>query len=87
MNLTLAVTKTDFAQAASGSGTTSGAGAANGGEGGRKESTASLQISGQVVNENEFVRLGAYHTLDLEGELPWMLVEHTVGVRVVCCLS
>ena len=32
-----------------------------------KESTASLQISGKVVNENDYVRLGAFHTLDLEG--------------------
>lgn len=33
-----------------------------------KESTASLQISGKVVNENDYVRLGAFHTLDLEGK-------------------
>jgi hypothetical protein len=35
-----------------------------------KESTASLQISGKVVNENDYVRLGAFHTLDLEGISP-----------------
>jgi protein pelota len=35
-----------------------------------KYSTASLQISGKVVNENDYVRLGAFHTLDLEGEFP-----------------
>ena len=35
-----------------------------------KESTASLQISGKVVNENDYVRLGAFHTLDLEGIFP-----------------
>ena len=31
------------------------------------EPTASLQISGKVMNENDYVRLGAFHTLDLEG--------------------
>jgi len=36
----------------------------------KKEPTASLQISGKVVEENEYVRLGAFHTLDLEGESP-----------------
>lgn len=60
VQLTLRVTKTTFSQAPSSS---TGAAA-----GEKKESTAALQISGQVVNENDYVRLGAYHTLDLEGE-------------------
>jgi hypothetical protein len=53
--------QTSFSQAASAS--TSAGGQE------KKESTASLQIAGQVVEENEYVRLGAFHTLDLEGEL------------------
>ncbi|EIW65732.1 hypothetical protein TREMEDRAFT_70401 [Tremella mesenterica DSM 1558] len=57
VNLTLSVTKTTFSPAASSSTTAQGE---------KKEPTASLQISGRVVNENEFVRLGAFHTLDLE---------------------
>jgi hypothetical protein len=35
------------------------------------EPTATLQISGKVMNENDYVRTGAFHTLDLEGKLPW----------------
>jgi protein pelota len=34
-----------------------------------RNSTATLQINGTVTNENDYVKLGAYHTLDLEGEL------------------
>jgi protein pelota len=30
------------------------------------EPTASLQISGRVAVENSFVKLGAFHTLDIE---------------------
>lgn len=71
MQLSLTVSKTSFSAAASTSsgGTSNGGG--NGGTGGAKEPTASLQISGRVTNENEYVRLGAFHTLDLEGELGW----------------
>ena len=77
VQLQLSVTKTDFSQAASGSAAGPGGGTGGGGGGlasngtsndKRGEGTASLQISGQVVNENEYVRLGAFHTLDLEGE-------------------
>lgn len=59
-NLTLEVTKTIFSPAASSS--------QGNGQGEKKEPTASLQISGKVVEENEFVKMGAYHTLDLEGK-------------------
>lgn len=59
-NLTLEVTKTTFSPAASSS--------QGNGQGEKKEPTASLQISGKVVEENEFVKMGAYHTLDLEGK-------------------
>ena len=34
-----------------------------------KNSTATLQINGTVTNENDYVKLGAHHTLDLEGKL------------------
>ena len=40
-----------------------------------KESTASLQISGKVVNENDYVRLGAFHTLDLEANRDFRLTK------------
>lgn len=30
------------------------------------EATASLQITGRVVEENDFVKMGAFHTLDIE---------------------
>lgn len=56
------MTKTTFASAASGSGS------GTGGTGEKKDPTASLQISGQVNSENDFVRMGAFHTLDLEGK-------------------
>jgi protein pelota len=44
-----------------------------------KESTASLQISGKVVNENDYVRLGAFHTLDLEGHSSSSIEERNDG--------
>ncbi|KAK1924418.1 pelota [Papiliotrema laurentii] len=66
VNLTLAVVKTTFSPAASSS--------TNGG-GEKKEPTASLQISGKVVEENEYVRLGAYHTLDLEANRDFRLTK------------
>ncbi|ODN79875.1 mRNA surveillance protein pelota [Cryptococcus amylolentus CBS 6039] len=65
-NLTIQVTKTDFQSAASSSTSATG-------QGERKEPTASLQISGQVVQENEFVKMGAFHTLDLEANRDFRL--------------
>ena len=64
--------QTSFSQAASAS--TSAGGQE------KKESTASLQIAGQVVEENDYVRLGAYHTLDLEGELPCLKSDQRLTV-------
>ncbi|KAK8864233.1 mRNA surveillance protein pelota [Kwoniella newhampshirensis] len=66
-NLTLEVTKTTFSPAASSS-------QANG-QGEKKEPTASLQISGKVIEENDYVRLGAYHTLDLEANRDFRLTK------------
>ncbi|WVQ82415.1 mRNA surveillance protein pelota [Cryptococcus sp. DSM 104549] len=69
VNLTLEVTKTTFSPAASSS-------QANG-QGEKKEPTASLQISGQVVEENDYVKMGAYHTLDLEANRDFRLTKAT----------
>ncbi|OXB40022.1 mRNA surveillance protein pelota [Cryptococcus neoformans] len=68
-NLTLEVTKTTFSPAASSS--------QGNGQGEKKEPTASLQISGKVVEENEFVKMGAYHTLDLEANRDFRLTKET----------
>ncbi|KAJ9112282.1 hypothetical protein QFC19_000701 [Naganishia cerealis] len=38
-----------------------------------RNSTATLQINGQVTNENDYVKLGAYHTLDLEANRDFRL--------------
>ena len=67
LNLTLAVSRTLWSpstSAASGDAGTSGgdAAASNGGTGG----TATLSISGRVTSENPHVKMGAFHTLDLE---------------------
>ncbi|OCF36702.1 mRNA surveillance protein pelota [Kwoniella heveanensis CBS 569] len=66
-NLTIEVTKTDFSAAPSSS-------QANA-QGEKKESTASLQISGRVVEENEWVKMGAHHTLDLEANRDFRLTK------------
>ncbi|WVR07212.1 mRNA surveillance protein pelota [Kwoniella sp. DSM 27419] len=68
-NLTLEVTKTTFSPAASSS-------QANG-QGEKKEPTASLQISGKVTEENDYVKMGAYHTLDLEANRDFRLTKAT----------
>lgn len=82
VTLTIQVTKTSFdatgstappdpqsanaAQSSSSDAATSadaGAGALGGGSGGEG---ATLQVSGRVVSENKHVKMGAFHTLDLE---------------------
>ncbi|WWC89512.1 mRNA surveillance protein pelota [Kwoniella dendrophila CBS 6074] len=73
-NLTLEVTKTTFSSAASSSSTQSnGSGLSKN----NSEPTASLQISGKVIEENEFVKLGSYHTLDLEANRDFRLSKLT----------
>ncbi|WVW83705.1 mRNA surveillance protein pelota [Kwoniella bestiolae CBS 10118] len=67
IQLTVEVTKTTFSPAASSS--------QSNGAGEKKEPTAALQISGRVVEENEFVKLGAYHTLDLEANRDFRLTK------------
>ncbi|WWC70401.1 mRNA surveillance protein pelota [Kwoniella pini CBS 10737] len=70
-NLTLEVTKTTFSSAASSSS------ASSSNQDKKIEPTASLQISGKVIEENEFVKLGAYHTLDLEANRDFRLTKVT----------
>lgn len=60
--LTLSVQKMHFSAAVSSSNTTAG----NDPEGASPSQGASLSIAGQVTEENPFVKMGAYHTLDLE---------------------
>ncbi|ORY32575.1 pelota [Naematelia encephala] len=67
VNLSINVTKTTFSPAAS---TSNGTGQEK-----DREPTASLQISGRVVNENDYVRLGAFHTLDLEANRDFRLTK------------
>ncbi|KAJ7068391.1 eRF1 domain 1-domain-containing protein [Mycena amicta] len=63
LNLTIKVTKIEFAS------TSSGAAAADDSAGDTSETnTATLHITGPVVSENQHVRLGAYHTLDIEAQ-------------------
>ncbi|KAL5508050.1 DOM34 [Sanghuangporus vaninii] len=60
--LTLSVQKMQFSAAVSSSNNT----ATGGSEGAPSSQGASLSISGQVTQENPFVKMGAFHTLDLE---------------------
>ncbi|KAI5449125.1 Translation factor pelota [Naganishia albida] len=65
LNLTIRVKKTEFSPSASSS---NGATSQD-----PKNSTATLQINGQVTSENDYVKLGAYHTLDLEANRDFRL--------------
>ncbi|EIW82093.1 hypothetical protein CONPUDRAFT_54793 [Coniophora puteana RWD-64-598 SS2] len=64
LNLTLAVTRTEFSSsgAASTEAATSGTGAAQAGP----PTSTTLHITGTVTSENPHVRMGAFHTLDIE---------------------
>lgn len=64
LNLTLAVTRVEWAPArASGEST---AVTDNANPNAQQTSTAGLSISGRVVSENPHVKMGAFHTLDIE---------------------
>lgn len=65
LNLTLSVTKTEFAAGSTGAGT---AGNAVG---------ATMQITGRVVEENQHVKMGAFHTLDLEMNRDVRIIKET----------
>ncbi|KDN40972.1 hypothetical protein K437DRAFT_181580 [Tilletiaria anomala UBC 951] len=53
---------------------TSSAGALGGGSGG---DGVTLQVSGRVVEENQHVKMGAFHTLDLECNRPLTITKET----------
>lgn len=61
--LTLKVTRIEFTPPVT---PTSGAGGDASSPSSPVEPTASLQITGRVVEENEHVKMGAFHTLDVE---------------------
>ena len=63
LHLTLAVTRVEWTPAKSAGESSSGADSLNPGS---NPSTSGLQISGRVVSENQHVKMGAFHTLDLE---------------------
>ncbi|EJU06228.1 hypothetical protein DACRYDRAFT_86016 [Dacryopinax primogenitus] len=67
LNLTLEVTRVEFSPGASAS--TAPTPGNNTGDTG----TASLQISGRVTSENQYVKMGAFHTLDLEANRDFKL--------------
>ena len=59
-NLTLTVTRTQFSAASAASNATTAANTSGQGQG------AILQVTGKVSEENAYVKMGAFHTLDLE---------------------
>ncbi|KAH8083036.1 pelota [Filobasidium floriforme] len=68
LNLQIQVKKTSFSTSAAPSSSSSGNNATGSSATSQdpRNSTATLQINGTVTNENDYVKLGAYHTLDLE---------------------
>ncbi|KAI0347144.1 pelota [Trametopsis cervina] len=67
LNLTLEVTRVEWAPASSAGEAGAAAAAADSTNATNAQmSTAGLSISGRVVAENQHVRLGAFHTLDIE---------------------
>ncbi|KAJ7781113.1 eRF1 domain 1-domain-containing protein [Mycena metata] len=65
LNLTIKVTRVDFASSAAPS-TAAPDDAADGSSSNQANATTALHISGPVTVENQHVRLGAFHTLDIE---------------------
>lgn len=65
LNLTLAVTRVEWSPATS-AGEASASAADGSNTGNAQVSTAGLSISGRVVSENQHVKMGAFHTLDIE---------------------
>ncbi|KAF8517804.1 eRF1 domain 1-domain-containing protein [Gautieria morchelliformis] len=59
MSLTLSVTRTHFSPSASSSTPTPGSSSAS-------QGSAMMQITGRVVVENQHVKMGSFHTLDIE---------------------
>ncbi|KAJ7179018.1 eRF1 domain 1-domain-containing protein [Mycena filopes] len=65
LNLTIKVTRVDFSSSAAPSAPTTDD-AADASSSNQPDATAALHISGPVIVENQHVRLGAFHTLDIE---------------------
>ncbi|KAJ8086761.1 DNA photolyase phr1 [Marasmius tenuissimus] len=65
LKLTLQVTRVEFSSFSSGEANQAAGSSAEAGSS-ANASTASLQISGRVISENPHVKLGAFHTLDIE---------------------
>ncbi|KAJ7047245.1 eRF1 domain 1-domain-containing protein [Mycena alexandri] len=65
LNLTIKVTRVDFSSSAAPS-TATPNDAADASSSNQPDATAALHISGPVTVENQHVRLGAFHTLDIE---------------------
>ncbi|KAI0719628.1 pelota [Cerioporus squamosus] len=63
LNLTLAVTKVTWSPSAA---PLADSGVANSAAGATPAATATVEISGRVAEENHHVKLGAFHTLDIE---------------------
>ncbi|KAJ7764997.1 eRF1 domain 1-domain-containing protein [Mycena maculata] len=67
LNLTLKVTRVEFSSSVAPSGTDDSQDPASSSSG-QQPTTAALHISGPVTVENQHVRLGAFHTLDIEAQ-------------------
>ncbi|PVF96482.1 hypothetical protein CPB86DRAFT_507718 [Serendipita vermifera] len=66
MHLTLSVTKTQFAAGSSSNAASSSASGAGSAAGTAAAVGATMHITGRVVEENQHVKMGAFHTLDIE---------------------
>ncbi|KAJ7228537.1 eRF1 domain 1-domain-containing protein [Mycena pura] len=66
LNLTIKVTRIEFSSAARGASSDDTPGESPDSAAGQQPTTAALQLTGPVVVENQHVRLGAFHTLDIE---------------------
>ncbi|KAJ6485178.1 eRF1 domain 1-domain-containing protein [Mycena vitilis] len=68
LNLTIKVSRVEFSSSASSTAasTTEDAADPSSSSANQSDSTAALHISGPVIVENQHVRLGAFHTLDIE---------------------
>ncbi|KAI0750755.1 eRF1 domain 1-domain-containing protein [Daedaleopsis nitida] len=65
LHLTLAVTRITWAPSTA-PGADSGSSTANGAPNGAPAATATVEVAGRVAEENQHVKLGAFHTLDIE---------------------
>lgn len=66
LKLTLKVAKVEYSSSGAQSSTTDQAVSGSSSPSAPPQTTAALHISGRVTSENEHVRMGAFHTLDIE---------------------